>query len=86
MDMIDEELQRLRTRLEELVGRIIPDLENKSQMLYARIMPMQKGNEERDKLEHEYTLLSKELRMRSEELYKARQQIENLELQKTLKH
>ena len=55
-------------------------------MLYARIMPMQKGNEERDKLEHEYTLLSKELRMRSEELYKARQQIENLELQKTLKH
>lgn len=86
MDMIDEELLRLRTRVEELVGRIIPDLENKSQMLYARIMPMQKGNEERDKLESEYTLLSKELRMRSDELYKARQQIENLELQRTLKH
>ena len=86
MDMIDEELLRLRTRLDELVGRVIPDLENKSQMLYARIMPLQKGTEQRDKLESEYTLLSKELRLRSDELYKARQQIESLELQKTLKH
>lgn len=86
MDMIDEELLRLRTRLDDLVGRVIPDLENKSQILFARIMPLKQGSEERDRLEHEYTLLSKELRLRSDELYKARQQIENLELQKTLKH
>lgn len=86
MDLIEEELNRLRIRLDELVGRIIPDLENKAQMLYARIMPLREGTEERDRLESEYTLLSKELRLRSDELYNARQQIENLELQKTLKH
>jgi hypothetical protein len=85
MDMIDEELNRLRTRLDELNSRIIPDFENRTQMLYSQIMPMQKGSDEREKMEHEYTLLSKELRMRSDELISIRQQIENLELEKTLR-
>ena len=85
MDMIDEELNRLKARLTELENRIIPDFENRTQMLFAQIMPMQKGSDEREKMEHEYTLLSKELRMRSDELISIRQQIEHLESEKTLR-
>lgn len=83
--MIDEEIRRLRTRMEELKDRVLPDFENRTQMLYAQIMPLQEGSEEREKLEHEYTLLSKELRLRSDELISIRQQIENLEVQKSMR-
>ena len=82
MDMIDQELNRIRIRMEELTVRIIPDFENRTQLLYAQIMQLPKESEERERLEHEYTLLSKELRLRSDELISARQQKENLELEK----
>ena len=48
MDMIDEELNRLKTRVDELKSRIMPDLGGKSEVLYARIMPMKEGSEERE--------------------------------------
>tara|TARA_R110002110_G_scaffold362080_1_gene571727 strand:+ start:1669 stop:1929 length:261 start_codon:yes stop_codon:yes gene_type:complete len=85
MDMINEELNRLKNRIDELKARIIPDLESKSEQLYARIMPLQKGSEERDKLEAEYTLLSKELSRRSNEIVNLRRDSENLEFEKSLK-
>lgn len=85
MDMIDEELNRLNTRMEELRLRIMPNLESKSEQLYARIMPKQAGSEERVKLEAEYTLLSKELTRRSNELINIRRDMDNLEFEKTLK-
>lgn len=85
MDMINEELNRLKTRLDELKSRIIPDLESKSELLYARIMPMQKESNERVKLEKEYTLLSKELSKRSNEIVNLRRDMENLEFEKSLK-
>tara|TARA_R110002072_G_scaffold113986_1_gene243826 strand:- start:16551 stop:16811 length:261 start_codon:yes stop_codon:yes gene_type:complete len=85
MDMIDEELNRLKTRLSELSTRIMPDLESKSEQLYARIMPMQPGSDERAKFEAEYTLLSKELSMRSNEAINIRRDMENLAFEKTLK-
>jgi RNA processing factor Prp31 len=85
MDMIDEELNRLMTRVDELKSRIMPDLESKSEVLYARIMPMKEGSEEREKLEAEYTLLSKELTHRSIEITNLRGNMENLEFEKTLK-
>ena len=83
--MINEELNRLKNRIDELKARIIPDLESKSEQLYARIMPLQKGSEERDKLEAEYTLLSKELSRRSNEIVNLRRDSENLEFEKSLK-
>ncbi len=85
MDMIDEELNRLKSRLSDLNSRIIPDLQSKSELLYARIMPMQAGKPEREKLEAEYKLLSKELSRRSNELSNLRRDMENLEFEKTLK-
>jgi len=85
MDMIDEELNRLKTRVDELKSRIMPDLESKSEVLYARIMPMREGSEEREKLEAEYTLLSKELSRRSNELINHRSGMDNLEFEKSLK-
>lgn len=85
MDMIDEELRRLQARLDELTNRIIPDFENRTQLLYAQIMPLRKESEERERLEAEYTLLSKELRLRSDELFNIRQQMQNLEVQKSLR-
>jgi len=83
--MIDEEIRRLRTRMDELKERLLPDFENRTQVLFAQIMPLKKGSNEREKLEHEYTLLSKELRLRSDELISIRQQIENLEVQKSMR-
>lgn len=83
--MIDEEIRRLRTRMDELKNRVIPDFENRTQLLFAQIIPMKQGSDEREKLEHEYTLLSKELRLRSDELINIRHQIENLELQKSMR-
>lgn len=85
MDIIDEELRRLQSRLDELKNRIIPDFENRTQLLYAQIMPLRKNSEEREKLEAEFTLLSKELRLRSDELFNIRQQMENLQTQKSLR-
>jgi hypothetical protein len=85
MDMIDQELTRLRNRMSELQLRIIPDFENRTQLLYELIMPLRKDSKEREKLEAEYHLLSKELRLRSDEIIDIRQQIENLESQKTMR-
>lgn len=85
MNMIDEELMRLRNRLKDLQERVIPDFENRTQALYARIISMQKGSEEREREEAEYTKLARELSIRSDEVINTRQQIENLELQKTMR-
>jgi len=75
---------RLHYRLEDLRLRVIPDFEGKTQLIYARIMPLPKDSGERRKLEAEYKLLSKELSIRSDELVGIRHQIENLEMEKKL--
>jgi hypothetical protein len=85
MDMIDEEIRRLKIRLDELTVRILPDFENKTQILYSQILPLPKDNAHREKLEAEYVLLSKELTLRSDEVIRIRQQIENLELEKNIR-
>lgn len=85
MDMIDEEIMRIKNRMSDLSNRFIPDFENKTTALYAQIMALPKGSEERDRQEAEYTRLSGELRMRSDELISLRQQLENLEVQKTMR-
>ena len=82
VDMIDEELLRLRNRLDELKLRVIPEFENKTQLIYAQIMQMLKESTERIKLEAEYTVLSKDLSIRCDELIGVRQEIENLEMEK----
>jgi len=82
--MIDEELMRLRSRLEDLNLRVIPDFQNRTELLFARIMPMPKDSEERKRLEEEYTLLNKELTRRSDELIGVRHEIQNLEMEKNL--
>lgn len=83
MEMIEQELMRLRTRIDELRTRVVPDLENRTQGLFAQIMPMKAGSEDREKLEAEYTLLEKELRLRSDEIIRLNQEIDNLETQKS---
>ena len=85
MDMIDEELMRLKNRMNDLKLRVIPEFENKTQMLYSQIMPLDKESDERQRLEAEYTKLSKELSMRSDELIRIKQQMDNLELEKSLR-
>ena len=85
MDMIDEELMRLKNRMNDLKLRVIPEFENKTQMLYSQIMPLEKESDERQRLEAEYTKLSKELSMRSDELIRIKQQMDNLELEKSLR-
>ena len=80
--MIDRELEKRYKRLNELEKRVIHDLENRTEQLYAQIMFMHKGSEERLKLEHEYTKDSKELSMRSKELRELRHEIEILKLEK----
>lgn len=82
MAMIDQELTRLRRRKDELEQRILPALESKTQSLFAQIMPLHKGTEEREKLEAEYEIQSKELRLRSDERNNIRQEMERLERQK----
>jgi recombinational DNA repair ATPase RecF len=84
MDMIDEELARLKTRLDDLRNRIIQNLDSKAQQVYAQVMSMPKESEERLKLEKEYALMDKEVRMRSDEAMKIVQQMENLEFEKKL--
>jgi hypothetical protein len=84
MDMIDEELARLKNRLDDLRNRIIPNLDSKAQQVYAQVMSMPKESEKRLKLEKEYALMDKEIRMRSDEAMKITQQRENLEFEKNL--
>jgi hypothetical protein len=84
MDMIDEELARLKNRLDDLRNRIIPNLDSRAQQVYAQVMSMQKESEKRLKLEKEYGLMDKEIRMRSDEAMKITQQRENLEFEKNL--
>lgn len=84
MDMIDEELARLKNRLDDLRNRIILNLDAKAQQVYAQVMSMPKESEKRLKLEEEYALMSKEVRMRSDEAIKITQQMENLEFEKKL--
>ena len=85
MDMIDQEIARLQTRQQELKTRIIPDFEHRTQMLYSQILPLQKDSEERAHLEEEYSKMSKELTMRSDELISIRHQIEHLETEKNFR-
>lgn len=82
VDMIDEELMRLRARMDDLKLRVIPDFESKAEFIYAQIMPLPKDSAERKKLETEYSLQAKELTRRSDELISVRQEIENLEMEK----
>ena len=84
MDMIDEELARLKNRLDDLRNRIILNLDIKAQQVYAQVMSMPKESEKRLKLEKEYALMDKEVRMRSDEAMKIVQQMENLEFEKKL--
>lgn len=84
MDMIDEELARLKNRLDDLRNRIIFNLDIKAQQVYAQIMSMLKDSEKRLKLEKEYALMDKEIRMRSDEAINIVQQMENLEFEKSL--
>ena len=85
MEMIDQELMRLKTRMDELSSRIIPDFEHRTQMLYGQIMTLKKDSEEREKHEEEYAHLSKELRLRSDEIINIRLEMENLEMEKNLR-
>jgi len=82
--MIDEELARLKNRLDDLRNRIIPNLDGKAQQVYAQVMSMPKESEKRLKLEKEYALMDKEIRMRSDEGIKIAQEMENLEFEKNL--
>ena len=86
MNMADEEINRLKTRMQELRTRIIPNLESRSELLYSRIIPLPKDSDEREKMEAEYKLMSKELRRRSDEIINIRRDIENLEFEKSLRH
>lgn len=84
MDMIDEELARLKSQLDDLRIRVIPDLDGKAQQIYAQIMSMPKESEKRIKLEKEYGSLAKEVSMRSDEARNIAQQMENLEFEKNI--
>lgn len=80
--MIEQEIARLRRRQNELQERIIPDLERRTERLYAHIMMLEHETEERTKYETEYDALFKELRVRSDEALSTRREIERLELQR----
>lgn len=84
MDMIDEELARLKSQLDDLRIRVIPDLDGKAQQIYAQIMSMPKESKKRLKLEKEYGMLAKEVSMRSDEARNIAQQMENLEFEKNI--
>lgn len=85
MDMIDEEIMRLKNRMNDLTQKIIPEYENKTQVLFSQIMPLEKGSTEREMFEKDFNIASNELRTRSDELIKLRQQIEHLETEKSLR-
>lgn len=84
MDMIEEELARLQTRLDELRLRIIPDQDSRSQQIYSEVMSLPKDSEKRLKLEKEYAIVAKELGMRNDEARNILQQMENLEFEKKI--
>lgn len=84
MDMIEEELARLQTRLDELRLRIIPDQDSRSQQIYSEVMSLPKDSEKRLKLEKEYAIVAKELGMRNDEARNISQQMENLEFEKKI--
>lgn len=81
----DQEVEKLRRRLDDLDRRVIPELETRTQSLFAQIMPLQKGSEEREKLVEQYSRNSKELRLRSDEKVEIRRQIERLQQQKQIR-
>lgn len=82
--MIEEELARLQTRLDELRLRIIPDQDSRSQQIYSEVMSLPKDSEKRLKLEKEYAIVAKELGMRNDEARNISQQMENLEFEKKI--
>jgi len=79
--MIDQEIRRLQDRLRELDEKILPQLEHRTEFLFSQIMPLPRDSDEREKLEQEYTVLSKELRVRSDERYSTRQELDRLQKQ-----
>ncbi len=81
--MIEQEIRRLKDRISELNEKILPQLEHRTEFLYTQILPLPKGSNERESLEQEYSVLSKELRMRSDERLSALQQADNLEAELT---
>ncbi len=74
------EIKRLQDRNRELGTRVIPNLEHRTEVLYSQIMPLHHGSDERLRLEHEFDLLSKELRLRCDEVVENRHRIARLEL------
>jgi len=85
MSMIDEEITRLGNRIKDLKLRIIPSFESRTNSLYARIQTMSNETTRspaKAKLESEYKSLSGELRKRSDEMIRIRQEMERLEIQK----
>lgn len=84
-ELIEAELRRLALRKADLKEHIVPEFEHQVELLYARIMQMVKSDPHRLRLEDEYQKLFKELRLRSDELVRIGQEIEHLELEKSLK-
>ena len=82
MDLVDQELNRMQVRLDELQTRIVRDLDNQAQQIYGQIMLLRKDTEQRQKLETEYTKIAKELTLRSDEARNLKQQMDNLEFEK----
>jgi hypothetical protein len=81
MATFDPALNRLKDRMATLNTNIIPGLEGKTTAIYSRIMPLAPDNDLRIKLEAEYQQLSRELKLRSNELINIRHEIDNLELE-----
>ncbi len=76
--MIEQEIKRLENRIQELEEKILPQLEHRTEFLYAQIVPLHEGSDEREKLEQEFKVLSKELRLRSDEKVNSRQEVARL--------
>ncbi len=79
--MIEQEIRRLEQRQEQLQGRVIPELERRTEFLYTQILTLAEGSTDREKMEQEYGVLSKELRLRSDEMFANRQQIDRFQNQ-----
>lgn len=77
--MIEKEIRRLRDRIAELDNKIVPQLEHRTEFLYQQILPLQEGSDERVRLEQEYAVLSKELRLRCDECLNSRHEVARLE-------
>ncbi|MFT4632501.1 MAG: hypothetical protein ACI8PP_003002 [Candidatus Pseudothioglobus sp.] len=85
METVNLTLKRLNNRVVALTDEIVPQLDGEATAIYARIMPLPADNHLRIKLEAEYVLLSKELKLRSKELVSMRHEIENLEIERKRK-